>query len=122
MATQPVQQSDQQQSDPGTAPEIQPLTELLHPEEGAIAKHVLLKAGGGAATLLAFGVGAGLPEHTASAEVLLCALTGEAEVEVESQPAPLKAGQAVRFPKGVPHAVRAASGPCTLLLITLKDT
>ena len=111
-----------QQSDSRTVPEIQPLTELLCPEEDAIAKRVLLKTGGGAATLLAFGAGAGLPEHTTSAEVLLCALAGEAEVDVQGQPAPLKAGEAVRFPKGTPHAVRAAGGPCTLLLITLKDT
>jgi quercetin dioxygenase-like cupin family protein len=74
---------------------------------GAIVSRTLAKARGGSLTLFAFDAGQELSEHTAPFDAFVQVLDGAVELVIGGQPVVASAGETVRMPAGVPHAVRA---------------
>lgn len=85
----------------------QALSELAIPSEGAIVSRMLLKAAGGSVTLFAFAAGEGLSEHATPHDALVMVTSGEAHIAVEEQVLTVRAGEVIRLPASVPHAVQA---------------
>jgi quercetin dioxygenase-like cupin family protein len=74
---------------------------------GAIVSRTLAKARGGSLTLFAFDAGQELSEHTAPFDAFVQVLDGAVELVIGGARVVASAGETVRMPAGVPHAVRA---------------
>jgi quercetin dioxygenase-like cupin family protein len=96
------------------------LLEAVQYAEGAIVSRTLLDGPAGTITLFAFDAGQGLSEHTAPFDALVQVLDGEAELTIGGRSVRAEAGQAVRMPAGVPHAV-AAPTRFKMLLTMLRS-
>lgn len=97
-----------------------PMHALVTPTAQGIASRVLAKATGGSLTLFAFDGGQGLTEHTSPFEALVVVLDGTLLVTIGGVPVTASAGEIVRMPAHVPHAVEAAEA-VRMLLIMLRD-
>lgn len=95
------------------------LGSMIDYQPEAVVSRSLLKTPGGSVTLFAFAAGEGLSEHATPFEALIQVIEGEAEVIVGGRPARVAAGQLIRLPANVPHAVRA-QGAFKMLLIMLR--
>ena len=60
--------------------------------------------------------GEAMPEHVAEIDVLLLVVAGDGEIEVEGEPAPLRAGTLIFLPKGARRHI--AAGKETLAYLT----
>ena len=98
-------------------PCVQSLAELASIQERSIVSRVLLKASGGSVTVFAFAKGEGLSEHSTPREALLVVTEGEAEVSIANEVQRVRAGESVRLPASVPHAVHAPVDVRVLLVI-----
>jgi quercetin dioxygenase-like cupin family protein len=96
------------------------LPDLAAYQEGSVVSRVLLKNRGGSVTLFAFAEGEGLSEHATPFDALVVVTDGEAEVTVGGVPHRVRAGEALRLPADVPHAVHAAR-PFRMLLTMLRE-
>lgn len=74
---------------------------------GAVVSRTLAKARGGSLTLFAFDVGQELSEHTAPFDAFVQVLDGAVELVIGGVKVVASAGETVRMPAGIPHAVRA---------------
>lgn len=83
------------------------LDALIDWQEGAIVSRILVKTGGGSLTVFAFDAGQGLSEHTVPNEALILVLDGAAGVTVGGEHHTVRAGESIRLPANVPHAVDA---------------
>ena len=95
------------------------LADLAAYQDGSVVSRVLLKNKAGSVTAFAFAAGEGLSEHTAPADVLVVVTDGEAEITVAGAPHRVGAGEVLRLPGGVPHALHAAH-PFRMLLVMLR--
>lgn len=84
-----------------------PLAAQIACQEGAIVSRILVKASGGSLTLFAFDAGQSLSEHTVPHEALILVLDGTAGVTVGGERREVRAGESVRLPANVTHAVDA---------------
>ena len=101
---------------------VQTLTSQATP--GGVANATLLKAAGGAVTAFAFGAGGGLTElteHATPREALAVVTDGALDVTLDGETRTVRAGEAVRFPAGAPHAVRSPEGARMLLVLLRAD-
>jgi len=73
----------------------------------AVVSTTLADTPGGTLTLFAFDAGQGLSEHTAPFDAIVLIVDGAAEVVIAGTPATVPAGELIRMPANVPHAVRA---------------
>lgn len=96
------------------------LGSLITPTEQGIASRVLAKRGGGSITLFAFDAGQGLSEHTSPFEALVIVLEGVFALTIGTTPVEARAGQIVRLPASVSHAVEAREAS-RMLLVMLRD-
>ena len=96
------------------------LASLVTPTPHGIASRILAKTGGGSATLFAFDAGQDLSEHTTPADALVLMLEGLLVVTVGGVPVSAVAGQIVRLPANVPHAIEAREAS-RMLLIMLRE-
>ncbi|MDT0631789.1 cupin domain-containing protein [Rubrivirga sp. S365] len=96
---------------------VAPLDRLAPDAPDAVASRVLLKAGGGSATLFSIAEGDGLKEHATPHEALFTVLGGAAEVALGGATHTVRAGEAIRFPARAPHSVRAVSDLRFLLVL-----
>jgi quercetin dioxygenase-like cupin family protein len=94
--------------------------DLVATAPGAIVSRVLAKTAGGSVTLFAFDGNQGLSEHTAPFDALVQLVDGALEVMIGGHEVHLKAGEIVRMPADIPHALHAPA-PCRLLLTMLRD-
>jgi quercetin dioxygenase-like cupin family protein len=101
------------------APSVQPLAELAVFQPGSIVSRMLLKNKAGSATLFAFAEGEGLSEHTAPFDALVVVTDGTAEITIDGTPHTVGAGETLRLPADVPHAVLAPTD-VRMLLIMLR--
>lgn len=92
---------------------------LIDVQPGSVVSRMLLKAPQGNVTLFAFDAGEGLSEHTAPFDALVLGVDGEAAVTVADTPHRLAAGDLLRLPANVPHAVHAET-PFTMLLVMIR--
>ena len=81
--------------------------ELVEYQPGGIVSRMAVKKEKGTITLFAFDQGQGLSEHTAPFDALVHLLEGEAEIAVGPTRHRVRAGEMLRLPAHVPHAVRA---------------
>jgi len=72
-----------------------------------VVSRILLKESTGSVTAFAFDAGQELSEHTCPYEALIVVIEGEGIITIDGTPHTLAAGQAIRLPAHVPHAVRA---------------
>ena len=93
------------------------LEDLITPADHGIASRVLAKNGGGSVTLFAFAGGEGLSEHTAPFDALVQVLDGSMTMTIGGKTVDAGAGEIVRLPAGIPHAVDARSA--TRMLLTM---
>lgn len=74
---------------------------------GSVVSRTLAKAHGGSLTLFAFDAGQELSEHTAPFDAFVQVLDGAVELIIGGEHVVASAGETVRMPAGIPHAVRA---------------
>jgi quercetin dioxygenase-like cupin family protein len=101
------------------APTVRRLADLAAYAEGSVVSRMLLKQKTGSVTLFAFDRGEGLSEHAAPFEALVVVTDGQAEISVDGTAYTVEAGETIRLPAGVPHAVHA-DNPFRMLLIMLR--
>jgi quercetin dioxygenase-like cupin family protein len=95
------------------------LAELLHLQPHAIVSRVIARAGGGSVTLFAIDESEGLSEHTSPFDALAIVLDGRMRIQIADTVVAASAGQVVRLPGNVPHALQAEQ-PSRMLLIMLR--
>jgi quercetin dioxygenase-like cupin family protein len=95
------------------------LVGLVDYAPAAIVSRTVAETKGGSVTLFAFAEGQGLSEHSAPFDALVNVLDGEGEFTVGGKPYRLRAGQILRMPANIPHAVRAPQ-PFKMMLIMLR--
>ncbi len=83
------------------------LRDLVAYQEGAIVSRVLLRTEHGSVTLFAFDAGEHLSEHTTPYDALWYGLEGESWVTIDRQRHRVRAGEVLRLPAQVVHAVEA---------------
>lgn len=93
--------------------------DLVAFQTGSVISRTIVKKAAGTVTAFAFDAGEGLSEHTAPFDALVMDLDGEGEISIAGTPHRLKAGDLLRLPAGVPHAVKAVT-PFKMLLIMIK--
>lgn len=91
------------------AAEVMEVVSLVDYAPGAVVSRTLVKRPVGTVTLFAFDQGQELSEHSAPFDALVQILDGEAEITIDKEPLQLSAGQLVRMPADIPHAVRATT-------------
>lgn len=106
---------DQLPSDHGSA-----LVDLIRVGEGAIVSRVLARTTGGNVTLFAFDGGQGLSEHTAPFDAIVQVVNGRLELTIGEVETSLGAGEVIRMPANVPHALHAAE-PTRMVLTMLRE-
>ena len=87
---------------------------------GSIVSRTLAKTRRGSLTLFAFDQGQEPSEHTAPFDAFVQALDGAAELTIGGEAVPARAGETVRMPAGIPHAVRAAA-PFKMLFSLIRE-
>lgn len=85
------------------------LDALVSYEPGSVVSNTLHKDAAGTITAFAFDAGEELSEHTAPFEAFVHVFNGQAEIAVGGTPHSVTAGQLLRLPANVPHALRAVS-------------
>jgi quercetin dioxygenase-like cupin family protein len=93
------------------------LLALVDVEPGQVVSRTVVQGDDATVTLFGFGAGEGLSAHTATRDALLCALDGEATVEVAGVAHELGAGDGIVMPANVPHAIDARSDFKMMLII-----
>ncbi len=98
----------------------QDLAALADYAPGSVVSRTLAETTGGTLTLFAFAEGQGLSEHSAPFDAVVNVVDGEGTFTVGGVAHRVGAGQILRMPARVPHAVRA-SRPFKMLLIMLRE-
>jgi len=96
------------------------LEQLVDYAAGAIVSRTLTAGKSGTLTVFAFDAGQELSEHSAPFDADVLVLDGEVELTIGGRPVRAAAGQTVRMPADVPHAVRAVT-PFKMLLIMIRQ-
>ncbi|MBT3327918.1 MAG: cupin domain-containing protein [Gemmatimonadales bacterium] len=81
------------------------LAGLIEYQPGAVVSRVLLKNSGGVMSLFAFDAGEGLSEHSTPHDATVQILEGKVTVEIAGESHTVRAGQTLRLPSAVPHAL-----------------
>lgn len=89
------------------AGEAMDLTGLVDYADGSVVSRTLAESGAGTVTLFAFDAGQGLSEHSAPFDAMVYVLDGQAQLTIGGDDVLAEAGQVVRMPANVPHAVQA---------------
>ena len=96
------------------------LEDLVSVAEGAIVSRVLARSSGGNVTLFAFDRGQGLSEHTAPFDALVLVVSGRLDLTIGGAKHKLCAGEIIRMPADIPHALHAPE-PARMLLTMLRE-
>ena len=72
-----------------------------------IARHIVLDSGKTRVLLLTLPAGKGLPEHATPGRALIQILNGQCEFTFGEKKVPLRAGDLLHIPPGLPHSVSA---------------
>jgi quercetin dioxygenase-like cupin family protein len=86
---------------------------------GSVVSRAVVQSPAGSVTLFAFDAGQGLNEHTTPYDAHVIVLEGETTLTIAGQPVTATAGDIVRLPANVPHAVDAR-GPFKMLLVMIR--
>jgi quercetin dioxygenase-like cupin family protein len=83
------------------------LAELIQYSAGSVVSRTIHKSPAGTITLFAFDKGEGLSEHSAPYDAYVQVLEGAADLTIGGERVHTNAGQTVRMPANVPHALHA---------------
>jgi quercetin dioxygenase-like cupin family protein len=97
------------------------LAEVTQFSDAGIVSRALHDQGGVRVTLFAFAAGQQLTEHATPARALVQVLSGACEFSLAGKKTPLRAGDLLHMPPGLPHAVLATEA-FSMLLITIRET
>lgn len=106
--------------DPATTGVIR-LAEAAQFSEAGIVSRALHDQAGVRVTLFAFAAGQQLTEHASPARALVQILSGACEFTLAGKKTPLRTGDLLHLPPGLPHAVLATEA-FSMLLITIRET
>ena len=95
------------------------LADLLQPQPQGIVSRVIGRSAGGNVTLFAIDQGEGLSEHSTPHEALVVMLEGRMRIQIADAAVTASAGQVVRMPANVPHALQAEQ-PSRMMLVMMK--
>ena len=101
------------------AAEPHSLAGLVQYAPGSVVSRALVQSKPGSVTLFAFDAGQGLNEHTTPYDAHVIVLEGVASLTIGGKPVRAAAGEVVRMPAGVPHAVDAIE-PFKMLLLMIR--
>lgn len=96
------------------------VADLVAYAAGAVVSRTLMKGPAGTVTAFAFDAGEGLSEHTAPYDALILGVDGSARITVGAVRHALTAGEIIRLPATVPHAIEATS-PFKMLLLMIRS-
>ena len=96
------------------------LSNLVEYQDGSVVSQTLVKAKTGTVTAFAFDKGEGLSEHTAPFDALLQIIDGRATITVGGDVHAVAAGEIIRLPANIPHAVQATER-FKMLLIMIRE-
>ena len=108
--------------DQAAAPELEGVVStsaLVTYQPGTVVSRTLVRKPAGTVTAFAFDAGEGLSEHTAPFDALALSLEGDADISIAGTAHHLSAGQLLKLPAGLPHAVKAVT-PFKMLLVMVK--
>ena len=95
------------------------LAEATQFSENGVVSRALHDVDGVRVTLFAFAAGQQLTEHSTPSRALVQILSGSCEFTLGGKKTPLRAGDLLHMPPGLPHAVFATE-PFSMLLITIR--
>jgi len=98
---------------------VESLADLLQLQPHGIVSRVIGRSGGGTVTLFAIDEGEGLSEHSTPYEALAIVLEGRMRIQIADAVVTASAGQVVRMPANVPHALQAEQ-PSRIMLVMMK--
>ena len=105
--------------DPAAAGVIH-LAEAAQFSEAGIVSRALHDRSGVRVTLFSFAAGQQLTEHASPARALVQILSGACVFTLGGKKTPLRAGDLLHMPPGLPHAVDATE-PFSMLLFTIRE-
>lgn len=95
------------------------LAKLVEYVPGSVVSRALVQSKPCSVTLFAFDAGQGLNEHTTPYDAHVLIAEGEAAITIGGQPLVARAGEIVRLPANVPHALEARE-PFKMLLLMVR--
>ena len=98
---------------------VQHLAGAAQSSDHGIVSRTMLDADGIRLTLFTFAAGQELTEHTSSSRALVQILSGACEFTLAGRKTPLRAGDLLHLPPGLPHAVLATE-PFAMLLTLIR--
>jgi quercetin dioxygenase-like cupin family protein len=96
------------------------LAGLIEYQPDSVVSRVLMKNSGGVMTVFAFDAGQGLSEHSTPHDATVQILEGEVTVEIAGEAHRVHAGETLRLPSAVPHAL-VGDRRFKMLLTLLKN-
>ena len=102
-----------------TAAESFPLAGLVEYAPGSVVSRTLAKTPSGTMTVFAFDAGQGLSEHSAPFDAYVHVVDGAAALRIGGKDVAARAGEIVRMPANVPHALHAQER-FKMLLVMLR--
>ncbi len=103
-----------------TAAGVIHLAEAAQFSEAGIVSRALHDRAGVRVTLFSFAAGQQLTEHATPARALVQILSGACVFTLAGQKTPLRAGDFLHMPPGLPHAVESTE-PFSMLLFTIRE-
>ncbi len=105
----------------GALPPAEPaaLAGLVDYVPGSVVSRALVQSKPGSVTLFAFDAGQGLNEHTTPYDAHVLVVEGEAALTIGGAEVTARAGELVRLPANVPHALEARV-PFKMLLLMIR--
>ena len=97
------------------------LAQLADYAPGSIVSRALVQTKPGSVTLFAFDAGQGLNEHTTPYDAHVIVVEGTASLTIGGKVTLAHAGEIVRMPGNVPHAVDAQE-PFKMLLLMIRES
>ncbi|MGA2533064.1 MAG: cupin domain-containing protein [Candidatus Aminicenantales bacterium] len=95
------------------------LSALVQYQDGAVVSREIVRGKAGTVTAFAFDKGQQLSEHTAPFDALVVGVDGAAGITIGGQVHPLKTGEMIIMPAGIPHALKAVAR-FKMMLVMIK--
>ena len=96
------------------------LASLVAYQPGGVVSRTLVKKNACTLTAFAFDAGQALSEHTAPFDAWVQVIEGAADLTIGGETVRVEAGQIVKMPAGIPHAVKAPA-PFKMLLTMFRS-
>jgi quercetin dioxygenase-like cupin family protein len=97
------------------------LAEATQFSDTGIVSRALHDQGGVRVSLFTYAAGQQITEHATPARALVQILSGACEFSLAGKKTPLRAGDLLHMPPGLPHAVLATEA-FSMLLVTIRET